>query len=208
MKKAKIDILDIADSLETAPNEEPALAPLEKTAPDIDLHAGSFLAEKQTEDALKRRRFLTWKTMLMFAVPTLCLVLVVVAVVVFLWNGEKKAASVAAKQAQQGMPGMVGSGPIYYDDLAAVVSDPSGKLRLVRFGISAMPARGGVTPNLKGDDREVRIAAARIVSGTPFPELLNDRGREQIKEKIKTHIESVHRPGTVGNVWITSWIVL
>ena len=61
---------------------------------------------------------------------------------------------------------------------------------------------------LKGEDREVRIAATRIMSGMSFPDLLSNAGREQIRKKIKAHIEGVYGTGAAENVWITSWLIL
>jgi flagellar basal body-associated protein FliL len=148
----------------------------------------------------------TWKRAIIFGG---CVLLFVVAFVVYYVYIDKKPSQTAAKGSKESQATTAAHvpEPVYFDNLTAVISDLSGKQRVVLFGIAAIPGKGAV-PNYDGKDQDIRVAASKAVCGAPFPELMNDKGREQIKRKIKDAIEIVKGPGMVENVYITSWTIL
>ncbi|MDD5167390.1 MAG: flagellar basal body-associated FliL family protein [Syntrophales bacterium] len=200
MKKAKIDVLDMADALEAVSQ------PLDIDEPHIDLREESFLAPQQEEEKPPWWRFLfTWKIAIFFVIPGLCLILAVVAVFVFFMSTAKSVPSVS-QESKKGSIIVSQRGPVYFENLASVTNDLSGNKRLVLFSIAVVPGKK-VDPNLDAD-RDIRIAATRVVSGMLFPELLNDKGREQVKKKIKSSIEALKGSDVVDSVFITSWTIL
>ncbi len=202
MKKAKIDVLDIADAYDEKPSDGMGAQRLDIEEPQIDLESESFLVAQEEE--FPKKSFLTWKTAIIFGIPAVCVLLIVVAVLVYYLVYDKKTAS---KDPKGVAPVMAIASPILYDNLTAVVNDPSGKQRLVMFGIALKPGKGA-GEKLGGSDQDIRIAASRIVGGAQFPDLMNEKGREQIKKKIKDHIENIKGAGVVESVWITSWTIL
>jgi len=208
MKKAENDTLDGAGALQVVRGDGPIPTETAMAEPEIDLGSSSFVAEQNLDEIPEPKHKMTWKAFLFFGIPALGLIAIAaVAVAVFLYT-DRKPAPASAKM----MPGNVQvsakDGSVSFDNLAAVVPDLSGKQRLVRFGISVMPGKGGGGTKIKGEDREVRIAASRVVSGMPFPELLRDAGRDQVRKKIKTHMEAVYGIGAVDRVWISAWVIL
>lgn len=209
MKKAKDETLDGTDALEAVRGDGAIPAERDTTEPEIDLGSSSFIAERNLDELPEPERRLTWKTLLFFGVPALCLTMAVVAGVIFFLHTDRKAAPAPAPaKTMQRTVRVAAGGAVSLDGLAAVVQDPSGKQRLVRFGITVMTGKGAGASTLKGEDSELRMAASRIVSGMSFPELLHDGGREQVRKKFKTHIEGIYGVGAAEHVWISSWVIL
>jgi len=213
MKKAKIDVLDIADSLEENPEIQQEiqteLHSLAVEEPQIDLQSESFLVAQEQEET-PARRFLTWKTLIIFGIPSFCLILAVVAALFYFLSPDKKAAPAASKEAKGrtvSAPGAPGAGPVYFDNLTAVINDSSGNQRLVMFGIAVAPGKG-TSLNFSGSDQSVRFAASKVVCDLPFSDIMSDQGRDRAKKRIKAHVEYLKGSGMIETVWITSWTVL
>jgi flagellar basal body-associated protein FliL len=207
MKKAKIDVLDIADSFDEKPENTSDTHGLEIEEPQIDLQNESFLVTQQDEPEPKRWRFLTWKVVLLFGVPSLCLILIAAAVLVYFLYYEKKPVPATAKDPKGKQMVIANTGPVYMDNLSAVINDLSGKQRIVLFGLAMVPARGAGS-NLAEGDQNMRMAASRIVSDMSFQDLTGERGREHVKRRIKAYVDGLKGSGVLENVWITSWIIL
>ncbi|MDQ5985837.1 MAG: hypothetical protein CSYNP_01554 [Syntrophus sp. SKADARSKE-3] len=205
MKKAKIDVLDLPD-LEATPADASEAFKLDISEPQIDLQRESFLTPPEEEAKPLWRRLVTTKRVIIFGSIVLLLAVTFVVYFVFI---DKKPSQMAAKGSKESRATATGqvTEPVYIDNLTAVITDLSGKQRVVLFGIAAMPGKG-VAPNYDGKDPDIRVAASKAVCSASFPELMNDKGRDQIKRKIKDAIEIVKGPGTVEHVYITSWTIL
>lgn len=199
MKKAKIDVLDIEDSFEAVSTTDPPTV-----EPQIDLQGESFLAVPE-EEASSTRSFMNWKTLLLIGIPVL-LLLIAIGVYYFVYY-DKKPSILTAKGEKTGTAMTAGS-PVYFNDLRSTVNDLQGQPRIVLFGFAVTPHGKVVSLNFGGDDRDLRLSASRIVGAMPLSELLHEKGREQVKKKIKAHIEEQKGTGVVGDVWITSWTIL
>ena len=165
------------------------------------------MAPQQEETAPKKWRFLTWKVILLLGVPSLCLVLAVTAVLVYFFHSDKKTAAVPVKEPQGKHQPVIISSPVYVDDLSSVINDQFGKQKLLLFGFAVTPVKGARF-EFDAKDQNVRIAASKIVSAMLSQELLTDKGREQVKKRIKAYIESIRGAGIVETVSITSWVII
>jgi flagellar basal body-associated protein FliL len=207
MKKAKIDVLDIDDSFDERPAEPPSPPQLEMEEPQIDLEGESFLVSQPDAKAPPKWRHITWKTLMLYGIPSVSLVLIVAAVVIYFLYYDKKSVFSAAKASKEVTATASGFEAVHFDNLTALIKDQTGKQRVVVFSIAVMQGKGG-RPNIKEGDQDIRIATMRIVSASPFSELINEQGRNQVKKKIKDYVDGVKGPGTAENVWITSWMIL
>lgn len=203
MKKAKIDLLDIGDEFEPASPDE-ITAEQSAEEPQIDLQGQSFLAV-QPEESSPRRFSLIMKRLLVFGGPLLLLLLVAAGVYYFVFYDEKSAVKTAKTETPASMPAVIIT--VDFPNLRTVVNDSQGKQHVLLFGFAVSPGKGTAV-NISPEDRELRSAVAHMVTGMPYSELLNDKGRDQIKKKIKAHIEEQKGSGAVGEVWITSWTLL
>jgi flagellar basal body-associated protein FliL len=207
MKKEIIDALDLGDKLEENPPEELIPQQLDAEEPHIDLQGESFLGALQVEEAPKKWRFMTWKTFILLGIPSICLIVAIVVFLVYFFYDDKQPVFLTPKGTKGRPVTAENVEPFYLENLTAIVRDLSGKQRIVLFGVAFVP-RKGVGLNLTGVDQDMRIAASRLVGAMSYSELMNDKGREQVKKAIKTTIEAVKGAGVIEGVWITSWTIL
>ena len=203
MKKAKIDLLDIGDEFEAVSSDEIS-AEQSAEEPQIDLQGESFLAG-QAEEPSPGRFSLLLKRVLVFGVPLLLLLMVAASVYYFVFYDGKSAVETAKKQTTAAAPAVIIS--VDFPNLRTVVNDAQGKQHVLLFGFAVSLGKE-ISPNLTAEDRELRSAVAHMVGGMPYSELLHDKGREQIKKRIKAHIEEQKGTGSINDVWITSWTLL
>ena len=203
MRKAKIDVLDIADSFEVVTPDTLSSEP-SPGEPQIDLHGESFLAV-QAEGSSGKRFSVKWKRLLLFGGAFLVLLLIAASVYYFVFYDEK--AADGKVKTEKNVPVTAVIGAVDFPNMRTVITDLQGKQRVILFGFAVTPGKA-VPLNLTAEDRELRAAAAHIVGGMSLSELIQDKGRDQVKKKIKAHIEELKGSGAVGDVWITSWTIL
>ena len=199
MKKARLDVLDITDAVEAVSE------PLQIDEPHIDLQEESSLGKEEAKPS-RWRVFLSWKMLLLFGISIVIMVVIGAFLITYMTPSYKDAVSSPAKKPAKGIPPVAKSVSVYFENMAVVANDLAGNKRVILFSIAVTPGKKAAA-NLDGD-REIRLIAARAVSGMLFPELMSPKGREIVKKKIKSDIEISKGSGVAEDVWITSWTIL
>ncbi len=185
-KKARIDVLEIQEPI----------------TPEGETPASEEHPEEEGSEERPRRWFLNWKVLLLGALSLFFMGFVVVNGYHLLVQAKKNVGAPAAPTAS--------TSPITLlelDGLSCVVDDGAGKFRLVKFGITIVPAPGkGV--GWSTDNPELRSLVLRVVSETAYPDLFTVAGREEVKRRMMDTLDSEHGEGSIQAVFITSWMIL